>query len=56
MTAAMSGKEISDPERQYNVMKANLPALEAMYKSGKVSRERYQAYIKTLREWENGDE
>lgn len=56
LTAAMSGKETSDPEKQYNVMKANLPALEAMHKAGRVSDERYIAYVNTLREWEDSDE
>ncbi|MBR1724786.1 MAG: hypothetical protein IJ723_07205, partial [Ruminococcus sp.] len=36
LMAAISGKETSDPEKQYSIMKANLPALEAMYKSGRI--------------------
>lgn len=56
LTAAISGKEVSDPEKQYSIMKANLPALEAMYKSGRITEERYRAYINSLKEWENDDE
>ena len=56
LTAAAGGKETADPEKQYNIMKANLPALEAMYKSGKITEERYKAYINSLKEWEEDDE
>lgn len=53
LTAAARGKETADPEKQYNIMKANLPALERMHKEGKVSDERYYAYIRSLEEWES---
>ncbi|MCR5143439.1 MAG: hypothetical protein K6C68_13120 [Ruminococcus sp.] len=53
LTAAAGGKETADPEKQYNIMKANLPALERMHKEGKVSDERYNAYIRSLEEWES---
>lgn len=53
LTAAAGGKETADPEKQYNIMKANLPALERMHNEGKVSDERYNAYIRTLEEWES---
>ncbi len=53
LTAAAGGKEAADPEKQYNIMKANLPALERMHKEGKVSDERYNAYIRSLEEWES---
>lgn len=53
LTAAAGGKETADPEKQYNIMKANLPALERLHKEGKVSDERYNAYIRSLEEWES---
>jgi hypothetical protein len=53
LTAAAGGRETADPEKQYNIMKANLPALERMHKEGKVSDERYNAYIRSLEEWES---
>ena len=53
LTAAAGGRETADPEKQYNIMKANLPALERLHKEGKVSDERYNAYIRSLEEWES---
>lgn len=53
LTAAAGGKETADPEKQYIIMKANLPALERMHSEGKVSDERYNAYIRSLEEWES---
>lgn len=53
LSAAARGKEASDPEKQYNIMKANLPALEKMHCEGKISDERYNAYIRSLEEWES---
>lgn len=53
ITAASRGKEQTDPERQYNIMKANLPALEEMYKAGEIPKSKYDAYIEKLKEWES---
>lgn len=51
--AASKGEERSDPERQYKIMKANLPALEEMYKAGEIPKSKYDAYIEKLKEWES---
>lgn len=48
-----NGEEIADPEKQYRVMKANLPALEELYKAGRVRKEKYEAYISALERWES---
>ena len=55
ITAASRGEEQSDPERQYRIMKANLPALEEMFKAGEITKSKYDAYIEKLREWESED-
>lgn len=46
------GMEVSDPEKQYRIMKANLPAVEEAYRAGDLSRSDYERYIKALEEWE----
>lgn len=53
--ARASGEQSSDPEKQYRIMKANLPALEELYREGRVSEEKYKAYIRKLEEWESED-
>ena len=53
LMAAANGEEIPDPEKQYNIKKANLPALEKLYAQGKVSEARFNAYVQSLREWES---
>lgn len=52
MTARRHGEEISDPEEQYRILKANEPIIDEQYELGKMSEEKYIAYKKALFDWE----
>lgn len=52
MLARRRGEEVSDPEEQYRILKANEPAIDEQYALGKISEEKYRTYKKALADWE----
>jgi len=49
------GEEVSDPERQYRELKALEPYIEEQFALGKIKKEKYDSYKKSLADWEEGD-
>ena len=47
-----NGEQVSDPEHQYKVMKADQPLIEQLHEEGKISEQDYQRYIKAIADWE----
>jgi len=46
------GETVPDPERQYRELKALEPYIEEQYALGKIKKEKYDSYKKSLADWE----
>ena len=46
------GEKISDPEEQYNKLKAIEPIVKERYKKGEITEERYKSFMRKLNAWE----
>lgn len=47
-----AGKEVVDPEIQYQELKANFEIVKERYKKGLIPKERFEEYERKLRTWE----
>ena len=50
----MRGENITDSDKQYKQLKRILPLVKKRYENGEISKEKYEAYIKSLKDYERG--
>lgn len=55
LTARANGLEVADPEVQYRQLKSLVPEVEARYKAGRISKDRYEAFMQSIADYEAGD-
>ena len=48
------GEEVTDPDEQYEQLKALLPEIKKQYEAGNVTEEKYKRLIQTIEEYERG--
>lgn len=49
-----NGIEVSDPEAEYKRLKENEKMIDSLYEQKKISKEKYNAFKKSIADWENG--